>query len=616
MTAPAVLRPYPVWRLGDGESGYGLPLRLRKHLWTRLKEPCVIPWLDGLCVYVFPGNQTSRTIFLTGRCDPNEFTYLNKILRRGGTFIDVGANMGLYTLFAARRVGPDGVVVAIEPSSRDFAILEAHLALNHLMNVHPLKIAISDRPGEADLLIAPENVSGHNTLGYFAYDSVAPQGKERVRVERLDDVVQRIGLQRVDVIKMDIEGAELHALHGAKEILKLFRPVILLEVFDRALKHQGCDSQQLWEFLAQENYRFYRFDERRGLPVPAERRNCIGSENIVAVHNKTANGLGFDKQNDIADVRRSTVGPVNNRRISTETCVTEKLNSEMEWPKITLITPVLNGAPYIEQTIRSVVYQGYPNLEYIIVDGGSTDGTVDIIRKYEPYLSWWVSEPDNGMYDAINKGFRGSSGEIMGWISGTDMLHARSLFSIGSILRTFPEVEWITGIATNFNEEGFTIRMWKLQRWSRIRFLAGANKYIQQESTFWRRGLWDRAGGHVDASRKLASDFELWVRFFRHARLYSVQTLIGGWRKHTDSLGVQYLEECRRIHDEIIQTELNSLRWGWIFRAFLKVDNVVQKIWKVRGLWWHIIMNNLYSMPGPDLPPVIVYGKEGWIIRR
>jgi hypothetical protein len=158
--------------------------------------------------------------------------------------------------------------------------------------------------------------------------------------------------------------------------------------------------------------------------------------------------------------------------------------------------------------------------------------------------------------------------------------------------------------------------MWKLQRWSRIRFLAGANKYIQQESTFWRRGLWERAGGHVDASRKLASDFELWVRFFRHARLYSVQTLIGGWRKHTDSLGVQYLEECQRIHDEIIQTELNSLRWGWIFRAFLKVDNVVQKIWKVRGLWWHIIMNNLYSMPGPDLPPVIVYGKEGWIIRR
>jgi glycosyltransferase involved in cell wall biosynthesis len=286
------------------------------------------------------------------------------------------------------------------------------------------------------------------------------------------------------------------------------------------------------------------------------------------------------------------------------------------WPSVTLVTPVLNAVRYIEQTIRSVVYQGYPNLEYIIVDGGSTDGTVDIIRKYEPYLSWWISEPDNGMYDAINKGFARSSGEIMGWISGTDMLHVGSLFSVGSIFRTFSEVEWITGIATNFNEEGFTTRLWKLQRWSRIRFLAGANKYIQQESTFWRRSLWERAGGYVDASRKLASDFELWVRFFRHARLYSVQTLIGGWRKHPDSLGWQYFEEMQRIYDEILQTELSSMRWGWMLKAFHKTDNVVQKIRKVRGLWRNLVMKNLYSMPGPDWPPVIEYAKNGWVIRR
>jgi FkbM family methyltransferase len=284
LAARAALRPYPGWRLGDGESDSGLILWLRKHLWMRLKEPCVIPWLDGLYVYAFPRNETSRTIFLTGLYDPNEFTYLDRILKPGGTFIDVGANMGLYTLFAAKRVAPHGAVVAIEPSSRDFSRLEAHLALNHLINVHSLKIAISNCSKEADLLIAPENISGHNTLGYFAYDSVTPQGKERVRVERLDDVVQRIGLQRIDVLKIDIEGAELHALHGAKKILKLFRPVILLEVFDRALKHQGCDSTQIWEFLAQEHYRLYRFDEKTALPVPAERRDCIDSENVIAVY--------------------------------------------------------------------------------------------------------------------------------------------------------------------------------------------------------------------------------------------------------------------------------------------------------------------------------------------
>jgi glycosyltransferase involved in cell wall biosynthesis len=292
------------------------------------------------------------------------------------------------------------------------------------------------------------------------------------------------------------------------------------------------------------------------------------------------------------------------------------LNSQIEWPKITVITPVLNAATYVEQTIRSVVHQGYPNLDYIIVDGGSTDGTVEIIRNYEPYLSWWISEPDNGMYDALNKGFRHSSGEIMGWISGTDMLHVRSLFSVGSIFRKFPEVEWITGIGTSFNEEGFTTGVRRFQRWSRIRFLAGANKYIQQESTFWRRGLWERSGGYVDASRKLASDFELWVRFFRYARLYSAHTLIGGFRKHTDSLGLKNIQECERIHDGIIEAELRSMRWGWILEGFLKVNNVVQKIQKVRGLWWHIIMKHLYLMPGPDWPPLIVYEGKDWLMRR
>src|ERR1700736_5220882 len=102
-----------------------------------------------------------------------------------------------------------------------------------------------------------------------------------------------------------------------------------------------------------------------------------------------------------------------------------------EWPRITLVTPVFNSARYIEQTIQSVISQQYPNLEYIIVDGGSTDGTLDIIRKNEGELSGWTTEADNGMYDAINRGFNRSSGGIMGWISATDMLHTRSLFVVG-----------------------------------------------------------------------------------------------------------------------------------------------------------------------------------------
>ncbi len=270
-----------------------------------------------------------------------------------------------------------------------------------------------------------------------------------------------------------------------------------------------------------------------------------------------------------------------------------------------MVTPVLNCAKYIEQTIRSVTSQGYPNLEYVIVDGGSTDGTVEIIRKYESHLAWWVSERDGGMYDALNKGFAQSSGEIMGWISGTDQLHVGSLLGVASVFRTFPEVEWITGRPTLFDEQGMTTVVGRLQRWSRIRFLAGANQSIQQESTFWRRRLWEKVGGYVDASRRMASDFELWVRFFRHARIYSINALIGGWRWHGDSLGVQELAECHDIQNQIIEAELDTLRWAGAIRAFRKVSSAFQRIPIVQYLWMQSMLRALYHLPGPDLPTVI-----------
>ena len=116
----------------------------------------------------------------------------------------------------------------------------------------------------------------------------------------------------------------------------------------------------------------------------------------------------------------------------------ENLNRS-EWPRITLVTPVFNSARYIEQAIQSVISQHYPNLEYFIIDGGSTDGSVEIIRKYERHLSGWTSEPDNGMYDALNRGFARSSGEIMGWISATDLLHTRSLFVVDSVFKALPQ---------------------------------------------------------------------------------------------------------------------------------------------------------------------------------
>jgi glycosyltransferase involved in cell wall biosynthesis len=287
-----------------------------------------------------------------------------------------------------------------------------------------------------------------------------------------------------------------------------------------------------------------------------------------------------------------------------------------EWPKVALVTPVFNSARYLEATIRSVLSQGYPNLEYVIADGGSTDGGVEIIRKYEPQLHAWFSEPDRGMYDAINKGFARTSGEAMGWISATDLLHAGSLFVVGSVFRTFPDVEWITGRPTGFSDEGMAVETLRLRQWSRMRFLAGANRYIQQESTFWRRSLWDRAGGRVDDSRSSASDFELWVRFFRFAKLYPVDALIGGFRSHPDSLGLRNLEECHAIHEEILAQEVASLPDASLLRGFRSLSARVQRIPALAKAWRKLAIGTLTKWPGADLPPVIRYREGRWTMSR
>ena len=286
-----------------------------------------------------------------------------------------------------------------------------------------------------------------------------------------------------------------------------------------------------------------------------------------------------------------------------------------EWPRISLVTPVFNSARYLEAAIRSVVSQAYPSLEYIIVDGGSTDGSVEIIHKYAAQLHHWISEPDEGMYDAINKGFAHCSGEIMGWISATDMLHTGSLFTVGSVFQAFPQVEWITGRPTGLSDDGMAVEVLKLRRWSRRAFLAGANRYIQQESTFWRRSLWEKAGGRVDSSRRSASDFELWVRFFRYARLYSVDALIGGFRSHSDSLGLQNLAECHRIHDEIIEKELAGMPNGAGLLAFRGISSRIMRIPGLEKFWRKNVLGTLPKLPGIDHAPIIRFRKGKWVMK-
>jgi glycosyltransferase involved in cell wall biosynthesis len=295
--------------------------------------------------------------------------------------------------------------------------------------------------------------------------------------------------------------------------------------------------------------------------------------------------------------------------------MTEETKVQSAWPRITVVTAVHNGAAHLEETICSLLDQRYPNLEYIVVDDGSTDLTPEIIKKYEKHLAWQRQE-NAGMYAALNAGFAKSTGEILGWLNDSDKLHTGALLVVGSVFGSLPEVEWITGRPTWFNEEGMTVGVGEPPHWSRYRFLAGANRYVQQESTFWRRSLWERAGGYVDASGKYGhvADFELWVRFFRHAKLYPVDALIGGFRKDKNSRGLKSLDRCHEIHERIVGEELERLRHGKYLKLAGRIGRLAESIPKVRGLWGRLVTNPLYGRRGRDWAPVIRYDKGKWVL--
>ncbi len=208
----------------------------------------------------------------------------------------------------------------------------------------------------------------------------------------------------------------------------------------------------------------------------------------------------------------------------------------------------------MEATLRSVTDQEYPDLEYVVIDGGSTDGSKEIIEKYQEHLDFWVSEPDDGHYPALNKGFAHTSGEIMAYLNGDDVLMPGALSLVAWIFDSFPEVEWITGAHVAIDEAGRPVSVTMPARWSRWHIISeGMPRFIGQESTFWRRSLWERAGGRIDDSFRLAADFELWARFSRHAELHTVYAPIGCFRHVGGQASVaqrdNYLDEVRRIRE-------------------------------------------------------------------
>lgn len=234
------------------------------------------------------------------------------------------------------------------------------------------------------------------------------------------------------------------------------------------------------------------------------------------------------------------------------------------WPRISIVTPVRNQAPFIEQTLRSVLDQGYPALEYLVQDGASTDGTARIVERYAHQLARFESRPDAGQTAAINAAMHHASGDLMAWLNGDDLLLPGALACVARYFDAHPQVDATYGHRVLIDEQGLEIGRWVMPAHD-DRILSWLD-FVPQETLFWRRRAWDRVGAALDESFRFAMDWDLLVRLRDSgARLARIDRFLGAFRVHaaqktSEQLHDVGIAEMARIRRRCLGHEPGRLR--------------------------------------------------------
>jgi glycosyltransferase involved in cell wall biosynthesis len=237
-------------------------------------------------------------------------------------------------------------------------------------------------------------------------------------------------------------------------------------------------------------------------------------------------------------------------------------------PLVSIITPSYNQAHFIQETIESVLAQDYPNIEYIIVDGSSTDGSVEIIQKYSKKLAWWVSEQDKGHADALNKGFSHAKGEILAWLNSDDTYSPHAVSEAVEFLVAHPDVSLVYANANLIDENGAYLGRFLSKQTNYDSMLRGS-VHIPQATTFFWAKYWQQVGP-LDLSLKFSFDYDLWVRLAKLAPIVYIPHVWANFRLHSQGKSIYLDDRCYPDMIRVSQRETGKKVTALVLRWYLR----------------------------------------------